>query len=79
MSLEIVMPDGLKVEVPETVAHYVNCLKNFHMAVECEVERHNSEKQDVFTMTVRIDRHLKKYNQDLTNLLYQGCRECAGE
>lgn len=79
MGINIVLPDGTKFEASSHVAHYVNCLKNFHTAVECEVERHNSEQQDVFSMSVNIDRHLKKYNQDLTDLLYQGCREVAGE
>lgn len=79
MSMKIILPDGSGTEVSNAVAHYINCLKNFHMAVECEVERHNSEKQDIFTMSVRINRHLKNYNQDLTDLLYQGCREVAGE
>ena len=77
--MDVILPNGTKEEVSNALAHYLNCLKNFHMAVECEVERHNSDQQDVFSMSVRIDRHLKKYNQDLTDLLYQGCRECSGE
>ncbi len=75
MSMKIILPDGSGAEVSNAVAHYINCLKNFHMAVECEVERHNAEQQNVFTMLVRIDRHLKKYDQELTDLLYQGCRK----
>lgn len=73
--INIVLPDYTKIEVPDSVAHYVNCLKNFHIAVECEVERHRIDQQDVFSMSANIDRHVKNYDQELTNLFYQGCRE----
>ncbi len=77
--MKIILPDGSEIIVSKHAAHYINCLKNFHATVECEVVRHKSDQQDVFSMSVRIDRHLKKYNQELTDLLYQGCRECSGE
>lgn len=79
MSIKIILPDGSGTEVSKAVANYIICLKNFHIAVECEVERHKADQQDIFTMSTRIERHLKNYNQELTDGFYQGCRECTGQ
>ncbi len=73
--MDVILPDGTKEEVSNLLAHYINCLKNFHMAVECEVERHRIEEQDIFLTIMNIEKHIKDYRRRLTDGLCRGCRK----
>lgn len=71
----IILPDGNKEKTSNALAHYVNCLKNFHEAVEAEVELHKAEDRDIFTTMLKIEIHTRNYSRSLTDGMCKNCRE----
>lgn len=74
--MDVILPDGTREVVSNVLAHYVNCLKNFHDSVECEVEFHRGEDRDIFTTMLKIEIHIRNYSRSLTDGM---CKKCKKE